>query len=423
MLPALLTSAFPGCALFPGPSSGDNASDSGNTAGGGGGDGAATIYDVRSGEVADGESVTLSGVLVSSPLTREMDGFFIQDPEGGPGSGLYAWKQGGFYEGEFTLQPGDEVRITGQVSEFYGWTELVITDLSSVEKTGTGVLPEPADLGDGAGVEWDDYESVPVTLQDQVVVSVDGYNTGTLSAGIALDDGFVYNDYDCRGAFGTVTGIVFYQYERHSLNNRSAEDLGAYTAPTAIEATIAEVQAGAACGPVTLRGVVTTSPQFGSGNTTIFASDPAGGENSGIAIYTVGGAGPLGRGRSIDVTGNVSEYFGLTEIYVADSSFVADLGPGTEPAPLVIAETPLDWEPYESALVTVVDVTAVSDESYGKVLTDLGASIGDLFYDWDGQSGDHWASVTGPLYYTDYTADGGTIEWTVEPRSAEEMVR
>lgn len=123
------------------------------------------------------------------------------------------------------------------------------------------------------------------------------------------------------------------------------------------------------------------------------------------------------------MTGNVSEYFGLTELYVADASSIVDLGPGVEPAPLVLDAAPTDWEPYESALVTIVDVTAVSDEDYGKVLTDMGASIGDLFFDWDGRSGDHWSSVTGPLYYTDYTADGGTIEWTVEPRAADEMVK
>lgn len=422
MIAALLTSAFSACALFPGAGSGPSASDSGDPAGGGGED-AVSIADIRADEEAYGTSVTLSGVLVSSPLTREMDGFFVQDPGGGARSGLYAWKQGGFFEGEFTLQPGDEVRISGKVEDFHGWTELVITDISSVEKTGTGALPDPVDLGDGAGVDWDDYESVPVTLRAQEVVSVDAFNTGTLSAGIAFDDGFQYNEFDCRGSFASLTGIVFYQYERHSLNNRSSEDLGTYTAPAAVDATVAEVQSGAVCGPVTLRGVVTTSPQFGSDNTTFFASDPAGGLDSGIAIYTKGGAGALAAGRSIDVTGNVSEYFGLTELYVADASSIVDLGPGVEPAPLVLDAAPTDWEPYESALVTIVDVTAVSDEDYGKVLTDMGASIGDLFFDWDGRSGDHWSSVTGPLYYTDYTADGGTIEWTVEPRAADEMVK
>ncbi len=46
-------------------------------------------------------------------------------------------------------------------------------------------------------------------------------------------DGFQYNTgHECGGSFTNVTGVVFYQYEAHSINNRYDADLVGYTAPT-----------------------------------------------------------------------------------------------------------------------------------------------------------------------------------------------
>ena len=166
----------------------DTASDGGDSGGGGGG---ATIFDVRNGDVGDGETVTLTGILVSSPLTRadtdsgKSDGFFVQDPAGGERSGLYVWSQGQFGS-ELSLAVGDEVTISGKISDYFGWTELVVGDASSIERTGQGTLPAPADLGDGVGVDWDAWESVPVTVTDQTVESINAYSTGMLTAGIGL---------------------------------------------------------------------------------------------------------------------------------------------------------------------------------------------------------------------------------------------
>lgn len=401
----------------------DSGGDSGDTDDTG--SGGVTIFDIRSGEVADGESVTLSGVLVSSPLTRadgesgKSDGFFVQDPAGGEYSGLYVWSQGQFGT-ELDVAPGDEVTISGQISEYFGWTELVVGDATAITPTGSGTLPSPADLGDGAGVDWDAWESVPVTLHDQTVESVSAYSTGYLTAGIGLDDGFVYNDFDCRGAYASITGVIFYQYEEWSINNRSEADFGAYTAPEVLETTVHAIRADGVCGPVSLTGVVATAASFGEdkGRTNLFVQDAGGGEYSGIVVFDPSGYVEHPVGTTFDVVGSVSDYFGLMEIYVGDIGTLTATGTA-EPTVTVITEAVTDWMPWQSALISLSDVTAVTDEDFGAVLTDKGVYVDDLLFSFDAQNGDHWATVTGPLYYTSYD---DIPQFLVEPRTAADLV-
>ena len=45
--------------------------------------GGASIYDIQSGAIVDGETVQLNNVVVTTAVTGEGDGFFIQDEGGG----------------------------------------------------------------------------------------------------------------------------------------------------------------------------------------------------------------------------------------------------------------------------------------------------------------------------------------------------
>lgn len=404
----------------------DGEGETGETGDGGGGGGGVSVFDVREGRVADGETVTVTGALVSSPLTRadkesgRSDGFFIQDPAGGERSGLYVWSQGQFGS-ELQLQEGDEVTISGKISEYFGWTELVVGDASSITITGSGTLPAVADLGDGAGVDWDAWESVPVTLQDQTVESVNEYNTGTLTAGIGLDDGFVYNDYECRGHYASVTGIVFYSYEAWSINNRSEADLGAYTDGEVIDTTVQAIRAGEVCGPARVSGVVSSAASFGEDDdrTYIFAQDPAGGPNSGIMVFSSDGFTAYDEGTTFDVVGSVASYFGLIQLYVGENGSITATGTGTAEPSLVTAEE-TDWLQWQSVLVRLENVTAVTGiNEYGQVQTDAGVFIDNLLYDFSAEEGTTWSSVTGPLYYTSYE---DVPEYLVEPRYSADLV-
>lgn len=406
--PALLLLALLGGCLNPKPLD-DSATDDTN-----GSDGP-SIFDVNDGTIAVDALATLEGVVVTSPLNRDGDGFFVADPAGGANSGLYVWRQMGF--SELTIAPGDELRITGTVTEYYGWTEFVIDSIDDVEVTGEATIPAPVDLGDGAGADWESYESVAVTLTAQTVESVDAYNTGTLSGGIKLDDGFQYLEFDCRGSFESISGIVFYQYEAWSLNPRSDDDMVGYVAPEAAPTTVAAIQAGDWCGPAILEDVVATTPAIddGDGNSVFFVQDAGGGAMSGLGAFVPDTLVTVNAGDVVTLTGSATEFYDFTQVYMADATGLEAGGSTGTPVAESLSSAPSDWEPYEGMLVTLAGVSVTSDQEYGEVQTDWTIKIDDLFYDHSLANGDALSMVTGVVYYS-YS------EWKLEPRTADDIV-
>jgi predicted extracellular nuclease len=379
----------------------------------GGADGP-SVFDVNDGTVPLESIVTLEGLVVTSPLNRDGDGFFVADPAGGANSGLYVWRQTGF--ADLAIAVGDEVRVTGTTTEFFGWIELVVDSFDDISVTGEATVPAPVALGDGAGVDWEQYESVAVQLDAQTVTSVDAFNTGTLSAGIKLDDGFQYLDFDCRGQFATLSGIVFYQYEAHSLNPRSETDLGVYSAPVAEPATVAQVQSGAMCGPVIFEDVVaTTGVAEDDGSALFFVQDAGGGANSGAGVFVKDVLVDVNPGDIVTLTGSADEFFDFTQMYVADATGFEASGETGTPVAESLSEMPADWEPYEGMLVTLADVVVTSDQTYGEVSTDWSIKMDDLYFDHTAANGDRYATVTGVVYYS-YS------EWKIEPRSEADLV-
>ncbi len=369
-----------------------------------------TIADIRTGAVPLDAQYTVEHVIVTSPHTQGDEGFFVQDAGGGANSGIYVWSYDGV--GDIFAEPGDEVRITGTPTDFYGWIEFSV---ESVEITGTGTIPDPVDLGDGTAVtDWEPYESVLVTITGQSVESVNEYGTGLLApSGISLDNGFVNFDLTCGGTYPTVTGVMFYTYEVYSLNPRSEDDLSGAELPDTVSATCADVQAGV-CGTVQLTDVVVTSEAWTDDDGAyFFVQDQGGGEYSGLLVFLEDLTFDVAVGDTVTVTGSVNEFYGLTELKVTDAANIETTGTGV-PVATVLSEVPSDWEPWESCLVTLTNVDVTSAEEYGEVQTSWGVAVDDLFYDFDAAEGDHWDNVTGPVYYSYET-------WKVEPRSASDL--
>jgi predicted extracellular nuclease len=380
-----------------------------------GGDDGPSVFDVMDGTAPEGEVVTLSGLAVTSPLNRDGDGFFVADPEGGPNSGLFVWRQMGM--NGLLVNEGDEVRITGTPTLFYDWMEFVVDSLDDIEVTGEVDMPAPVELGSGEGVDWNQYDSVAVTLEDQTVTSIDEFQTGTLSGGILLDDGFQFNDIDCGGHYASISGIVFYQYSAWSLNPREDRDYGTYTAPEAGPATVAGIQSGATCGAVILTGVVATAASVeDDGTSTFFVQDATGGDLSGISVYTPNGVATVAVGDVLTLTGVAGEFYGLTQISIDDAATgITVTGTGATPIVTPVASAPSDWEPYEGMLVTLADVAVTSDSSYGEVETNYGIKLDTLYYEHNANNGDTFTSVTGVVYYS-------YDEWKLEPRDAGDLV-
>ncbi len=179
--------------------------------------------------------------------------------------------------------------------------------------------------------------------------------------------------------------------------------------PTAARSvTIAEIQQDPTLVGqiVTIEEAVVTagSNTFGSVGIRTYIQDPGGGPWTGIMIYKPDGSLSLNRDDLVTVTGEVSEYYDMTEIY---DPTVTVIGTGTC-APHDIATSDILLEENESCLVRVNDVT-VSD-------TTGWASYGEWFVD-DGSGQalvDDWANYNGVNPGYTYEPNlGDWIEWIV----------
>lgn len=364
-------------------------------------------------------AVTLSGVIATSALNREGDGFFIQDPGGGEWGGIYVYTP--WDTSEVYIEVGDRLNVTGEVVDFYGWAEFSVGSATSIEVIGTGEATvtnvDPATVND-----WEPWESQligvgPVTVTE----GPNNYNEATLANGLRLDD-LIYtyvDDYASRSGatFTNLVGPLAYSFENWKINPRTAADLEGYVeGDPPPSTTIAAIQSGdvAEYTDVYLPGVVVTSGLNANGN-GFYVADAAGGEYSGIYMYVPAweDRAAFAVGTIVDVQATYVEYEGLSELtYVT----VTEVGTGAAPAPVELTEAPSDWEPYEGVEVKLVNVEITSDRNeYGEMETNYGISIDDFMFDYSAEQGATFASVTAHVTeYFNYKLNPGSQEAFVE---------
>jgi cytosine/adenosine deaminase-related metal-dependent hydrolase len=200
----------------------------------------ATIYDIQSGAVAEGNYVQITNVVVTS-ITGS--GFSVQDPAlvSNPAySGIYIYTSS-----TPTVTRGDVVEIEGEVGEYYDWTQLqagLVTVLTSagtgtctdenVEPVITPALLTAEDAADEA------YEGVLVTLIDTAVTdfdydcSVDGsacndeflWEVGGSEGVLIYDNAYECADWADRIGNVPVTGVMMFRWERRRLVPRLGSD-------------------------------------------------------------------------------------------------------------------------------------------------------------------------------------------------------
>ncbi len=165
---------------------------------------------------------------------------------------------------------------------------------------------------------------------------------------------------------------------------------------------------------VTLTNVCVTSPVANNGM-GFFVQDAGGGEYSGLFVYLGSVVASVTTGDQITVTGEVTEYYDFTELTVADAGDIVTNG-SCNPAATTVQAAPADFEPYESVLITVLDLNVTSDANdYGEHTTDFGGmTIDDLFWTYEGGNGDHLTSLTGLLNYS-------YEEYKLEPRDGSDV--
>ena len=192
--------------------------------------------------------------------------------------------------------------------------------------------------------------------------------------------------------------------------------------------TIYEIQQGiyAQDSTIRLEGVTVSSPDTGYG---FFITEPRGGEQSGLWVYTGvldGMAAGVQQGDRIAISGTIAEYIGkdstegITELVLESIEDLEILGTGSlpEPAELTTEQLadPAIAELWESCLVAVEDVIVTDDYlGYGEWMVDGSVVIDDMFIEGSAINGEIIDRIAGPLYYS-----YGSFK--IEPRDASDLV-
>jgi len=196
-----------------------------------------TIQDVQQGVIAEGDTVSLDGVIVTSP--QSYYGFFIGEPGGGAHSGVWVYT-GDLGKGDkLVVAMGDELSITGVVAE-YGvedetgvvpgtLTQLILASAADASITGSVALPmssivTTSDLADPKVAEL--YEGVVVTIEGVTVTNADlGFGEWQVDDGVIIDNVFMDVEAPLGGFYDAISGPLYYSYGAFKIEPRSAADL------------------------------------------------------------------------------------------------------------------------------------------------------------------------------------------------------
>ncbi len=372
------------------------------------------IQDVQSDALADGSPVKLSGVVVTAidGYGRSTGNFWVQEPEGGPFSGVLVFGAKTADVGKLAI--GDIVDLDGMEKDEFlpsgDATGRTITELKAVRggaititKVGSGATITPATVDAGAianmapaqaEAELEKWEGVLVTVKNvtQANDPRPASSTDTTFFDFTIDGGIVVDttlmkfpdDAVASTCYASITGMGDYFYN-YKVIPRSASDLqvGQDCAPLRTT-TIPQVQggtytkAGAQPNQVLVRDVyVTAIATVSANNKSVWvSSSPTAAANEGVQVFWGSPALPTGTviGAKIDVMGTVVEFDNsgstgdkLTEI--TRPTIKVKAPPDLDNNPLVpltglsagTLGSIVDGEPYEGVLVTLtgLKVTAV----------------------------------------------------------------
>jgi len=390
--------------------------DTGSTEGGSSG---TSIADIQSGafeyDAENGTPVTVSGVIVTTAINEEGSGFFVQDAGGGEYSGMYVYLQQGLVD--LYIAEGDELTISGDVVEFYDWTELVVASETSIEVTGEGEVT--ADTVSDAS-DFEAWESCLVTFEDVTIDAVNTYGEAELDVGLTMDDWFTDFSVAAGGTFDSVTGAIGYSYSTWMLFPRSEADLDGYDGEAgggSTVATVNDVQEGGLTGTVVLENVVVTTPI--ANDNSFHVQDAGGGAYSGVKIYSYNefDSLSLSPGDVVTVTGGTYEYYALTEITIEGDASVEVISTGGSPTVDSVGPASVtDQEAWEGCLVDVGGATIDGELSkYGDWPLDNGLYLHDEFISLEDLSnGTSFSNIKGIWTY-DWK------EWKLSPRSDSDL--
>ncbi|WP_216635665.1 5'-nucleotidase C-terminal domain-containing protein [Haloferax sp. Q22] len=194
---------------------------------------AVTITELQS-NTSDGDASAYAGQFVNVTGTvtaTNADGFFLQNASAADvrHSAVYVYAGG-----SSDANPGDEVRVDAPVTEYYGLTQLDLTnDSASLSTTGSGSVPEATALAT-ENVSQEAYESVLVSVRDVEVTATPGqYGEWAVTDGsgpVAIDDVTTGDDTtpsEVGSTADAIEGPVFYSFEEYKIQPTSVTNLTA----------------------------------------------------------------------------------------------------------------------------------------------------------------------------------------------------
>jgi len=192
--------------------------------GGGGEPPVVTIYDIQYTTDPSGDSPLAGQMVTTSGIVYAVSGagFFIQDDDA-------TWSGIQVFGANNQIVVGDEVTVTGQVVEYYNFTELTISDSTAYTILTSGNPLYPVALGTIPAIYVEDYEGVFVGVQNVTCSNIDlGYGEWEITDGTNLG---VVNDLmyayvpvldEC---FDLVQGALTYGFGAYKIEPREAGDI------------------------------------------------------------------------------------------------------------------------------------------------------------------------------------------------------
>ena len=191
----------------------------------------ASIYGIQQGQFPQDSEVTMTEVVVTSPITPDGGGFFVQEPLGGEWSGIFVFNS---EPGDpVNVSAGDLVTITGTYTEVSGLSEISIPGGSAVTVQGSASVPAaaiviPADIATG-GTLAENYEGVLVEVNNVTVIDTNpdfpnDYGEFMVTGNLRVDDLF-YDADPLPTSFVSITGPLYFSFGDFKLVPRSAADL------------------------------------------------------------------------------------------------------------------------------------------------------------------------------------------------------
>lgn len=168
-----------------------------------------------------GQEVTISGIVTGTFFS----GYFIAEAPG-------PWQAIFVYSNRNSPQVGDEVSVTGTVSEYNGLTEL--TAITNFQLFSSGNSPTPLTL-EVQSIPQEQYESALIQVKDVTVTSLEDFGEWVISVGgaaVRCDD---MNDYVYFPQVGdkldAVTGNLTYSFGEFKIAPRKTNDISGDVIP------------------------------------------------------------------------------------------------------------------------------------------------------------------------------------------------